>query len=174
MRYIKLEMLKFYNSDFHKWCIGYCYIFDVCILFSPIHWSTRTQVLSVLLYIIVTYICVSLFVLQPGRGRVEYLHLEYCTLNVDLLVDLVRHVCPPDGLPRVEMMFCALIHGGEAPGECPATPDEQLVCVTHLDIKWSKKVTLAALEAVIHVLTVKTLTLMVSCDHNKHQTFNQC
>ena len=118
--------------------------------------------------------CVSLFLLQPGHSRLELLHLRRSTLTGYQLVDLVRHVCPPDGLPRVEMMFCKLIHGGEAPGEYPATPDEQPVCVTHLDIKWSRELTLAALEAVTHGLTVKTLTLHVSCDPSKHQTFNQC
>ena len=87
---------------------------------------------------------------------------------------MVRLVSPPDGLPRVQMEDCKLIHGGEAPGECPATPDEHPVCVTHLDIQWDRDLTLAALEAVTHVLTVNTLTLMVSYDPNKHQTFNQC
>ena len=118
--------------------------------------------------------CVPLFLLQPGHSRLELLHLQYSTLTVDQLVDLVRVVSPPDGLPRVEMERCELIHGGEAPGECPATSDEQPVCVTHLHIEWSRDLTLAALEAVTHGLTVNTLTLEVSYDHNKHQTFNQC
>ena len=118
--------------------------------------------------------CVSLFLLQPGHSRLELLHLGDSTLTADQLVDLVRHVSPPDGLPRVEMEYCELIHGGEAPGECPATPDEQPVCVTHLDIEWDTELTLTALEAVTHGLTVKTLTLKVSYDHNKHQTFTQC
>ena len=118
--------------------------------------------------------CPSLFLLQPGHSRLELLHLHYCTLTVDELVDLIRLVSPPDGLPRVKMEYCKLIHGGEAPGECPATPDEQPVCVTHLDMEYDTKLTLAALEAVTHGLTVNTLTLFVSYDHNKHQTFTQC
>ena len=118
--------------------------------------------------------CPSLFLLQPGYSRLELLHLDSSTLTGYQLVDLVRLVSPPDGLPRVEVAHCKLIHGGEAPGECPATPDEQPVCVTRLAIEWSTELTLAALEAVTHGLTVKTLTLKVSYDHNKHQTFNQC
>ena len=118
--------------------------------------------------------CVPLFLLQPGHSRLELLHLQYSTLTGYQLVDLVRLVSPPDGLPRVEMDRCKLIHGGEAPGECPATPGEQPVCVTHLHIEWSRELTLAALEAVTHGLTVKTLTLEVSYVIKKHQTFTQC
>ena len=123
-------------------------------------------------------LCVSLYLLQPGRGRLKLLDLWRCTLTVDQLVDLICHVSPPYGRPRIKMVGCKLIHGGEAPGECPATPDEQPVCVTDFVIGhhrfWNTELTLAELEAVTHRLSVKTLTLEVSYDPSKHQTFTQC
>ena len=111
-------------------------------------------------------ICVSLFLLQSHPDRLENLRLGECSLTVDQLVDLVRHVSPPEGLPHVKMEDCELIHHGEAPSECLTTPDEQPVCVTHLDIKDDTELTLAALEAVTHSLNVTTLVLKVSNDHS--------
>ena len=76
------------------------------------------------------------------------------------------------------MEYCELIYCGEAPDERPATPKEQPISVTELVIegdRWSPTmVSLAALEAVTHGVSQKTLTLKVSFDPSKHKTFTIC
>ena len=115
--------------------------------------------------------------MQPGCGSLQHLHLSECAVTADQLVDLVRLKTSPYALPLVGMTGVGLKYDGEAPGECPATPDEQPVSVTDLVLKWglvhSQGLNLAGLEAVTHVVNVETLTLYgVSYHPIKQDTFN--
>ena len=120
------------------------------------------QIPVLLLHSIVTYMWyVYTSFLQPGRGRLDLLHLYHCTLAADQLVDLVCLVSPPGGLPRLEMRSCSLIHDGESP------PRGQPVLVENFIIQYVKELNMAALEVVSHSVSMHTLSIEVSNIHSE-------
>ena len=94
--------------------------------------------------------------MQPGRSTSELLYLRACKLTVGQLVDLVHLFSPRDGIPRVEMSVCELIHGDEAPsGGHPMS-------VRELVISSPGQFHMGILEALAHMMKINKLSIAVS------------
>ena len=93
--------------------------------------------------------------LQPCHNRLNHLELSECTLTVGELVDLVRLVLLPDGLPCVKINSCKLQHESEVPH------DGHDVSVGELVISRNTELNLTVLEDVIQRINIVKLALYV-------------